>query len=151
MVQSITVISTPVHNLFHTCDNFRPRSLKVRSPGHAKGPHLIKSLNASHSYTEWPFTLKLSVLDICNSIYKMFISEFWYWWPKVRSILWPLHCKLMGEKWKVPVLDENHLKHLNIRLPVNLTPKVGILRPVTPHLVAMINSGHERSPAVFRK
>ena len=34
--------------------------------------------------------LKLSAIDKSNSVYKMYISEFWYLWSKVRSILWPL-------------------------------------------------------------
>ena len=72
-------------HLFRTCGNFRPRPLKDRSPGHVKWPHLIKSLNARHSYTECPIILKLSGIDIRTSIYKMNISEFWYLWLKVRS------------------------------------------------------------------
>ena len=100
-----------VHTSFLTCENFRPRSLKVRSPGLVKLPHLRKSLNAHHSYTECPITLKLSVIDICTSIYKMLISEFLYHWPKVRSILRPLHYKSRGEEWKAPLLEENHSKH----------------------------------------
>ena len=99
-------------HLFRTlCENFGPRSLKVRSPGHVKCPHLRKTLNVRHSYTEWPITLKLSAMDIRTSIYETYISEFWYRWPKVRSILRPLHYKSMGEKWKAPLLHENHSKH----------------------------------------
>ena len=69
------------------CENFIPRSLKVRSPGHVKWPHLRKGLNARHSYTEWPMTLTLSAIDIRNGINETYISEFWYRWPKVRSFL----------------------------------------------------------------
>ena len=83
----------------------------VRLPGHVKTPHLRKSLNARHSYTEWLFTLKLSEIDIHNSIYKIYISEFLYRWPKVRSNLRPLHYKSTGENWKPPLLDENHSRH----------------------------------------
>ena len=62
-------------NLFRTlCENFGPRSLKVRSPGHVKWPHLRKTLNVCHSYTEWPITLKLLAVDIRNSIYETYIS-----------------------------------------------------------------------------
>ena len=39
----------------------------------------------------------------------------------------------------------------NIELQVELTSWIGILRPVTPRLVAKVISGHERSPAVFRQ
>ena len=53
---------------------------------------------------KWPWmtliTLKVSAIDIRTRIYKTYISEFWYRWPKVRSILRPLHYKSMGEKMK---------------------------------------------------
>ena len=40
-------------HLFRTCcENFRPRSRKVRSPNHVKWPHLIKSLNVLQRYTD---------------------------------------------------------------------------------------------------
>ena len=95
-------------------ENFRPRSLNVRSPGHVKRPHLRKSFNARQSYTEWPITLKLSAIDTRISIYQMYISEFLYPWPKVRSTLRPLHYKWMGENerrpfWKKPI--RSTLKH----------------------------------------
>ena len=97
-------------------ENFRPRSPKVRSPGHVKWPHLRKSLNACHSYIHWPVALKQSGFDIRNSIYTTFISEFGYLWSKVRSILRPLHYKLMGWNWKASLLDENHSKHFKHRV-----------------------------------
>ena len=50
--RSAAVFGTPIHTSFRTCENVIPRSLKVRSPGHGKCPHLRKSLNARHSYTE---------------------------------------------------------------------------------------------------
>ena len=37
----------------------------------------------------------------------------------------------------------------NIVLHVDLAPRIGILRPVTPYHVAKVISGHEMSPAVF--
>ena len=43
-------------------------------------PH--KSLNARQSYTDWKIALKLSAIDTRNSVYKMFVSEFLYWWHK---------------------------------------------------------------------
>ena len=39
-----------------------------------------------------------------------FCSFLWYRCPKVRSILWPLHYKLMWKSLKAPVLGENHSK-----------------------------------------
>ena len=65
-----------MHLLRTYCENFRPRSLKVRSPGHVKRPDLRKSLNARHSYTEWPITLKLSAIYIRYSIYKFLSRNF---------------------------------------------------------------------------
>ena len=55
--------------LFRTCsENFRPRSLKVRSPGHVKWPHLRKRFNARHSYTEWLFIKLLWLISLTVSI-----------------------------------------------------------------------------------
>ena len=76
--------------------------------------------------------LGLTEIDIRDSIYKIYISEFWYRWPKVRSILRPHHYKSMGENWKAPLLNENHSKHSNIEVQVDLTPSIGKLQPVTP-------------------
>ena len=97
-------------HLFRKCKKFRPRSLKIRSPDHVEWPRLRKSLNAGHSNTEWPITLKLSKIDIRNSIYEIYIPVFLYRWPKVISILRPLQYKLMEWNWKAPLLDENHSK-----------------------------------------
>ena len=45
-------------HLFRTCcENFRPSTRKVRSPGHVKWPHLIKSLNVRQRYTDWTVAL----------------------------------------------------------------------------------------------
>ena len=82
-----------IHLSRRLCENFGPRSLMVRSPVQVKWPHLRKTLNVRHGYTEWLITLKLSAINIPNSIYKMYISEIWYLWPKVRPILRPLRCK----------------------------------------------------------
>ena len=61
--------------------------VKISDPGHPRSGHQVTSsdltswsLNARYSYTEWLITWKLSVIDIHNSIYKTFISEFWYRW-----------------------------------------------------------------------
>ena len=57
-----------VHLIIHLfricCEAFRPRSHKDRSPGHAKWPHLMKSLNTRQSYTDWMISLKLSVIPV---------------------------------------------------------------------------------------
>ena len=94
------VSGTPYHNSFpHSCENFRSRSRKVMSPSHVRWPHLIKSLNDRQSYTDWTIALKFSVVDTSNSVYKIYISEFWFRVPKVRSTLWPLHY-VNGRKFK---------------------------------------------------
>ena len=143
-------------HLFRTCcENFRPRSRKVRSPDHVKWPHLIQSLNVRQSYTDWPIALKLSAIDTSNSVDKMFTSELRYRWPKVRSILWPLHYKSMGENWKrlfwtKPIL--NTLKHrVTGRLNTLSRPECCDQWQWPPRHVAMVISGHERSLAVFRQ
>ena len=41
----------------------------------------------------------------------MYLSELRYRWPKVSSILRPLHYKSMGEDWKAPLLAERHSNH----------------------------------------
>ena len=138
-------------HFFCTRKNYRPRSPKVRSPGQVKWPHLMKSLNARQRYTDWTIALKLSAIDIHTSIYETYISEFWYRWPKVRSILRPLHYKSMGEKMKGTSFARKPFKTLSsIGLQVELTSWVGILWPVTPRHVFKVISGHESSPAVFR-
>ena len=93
------------------CENFRPRSLNVKSPGHVKWPYLTKSLNVPHSFTDWTIAVHLSVIDTRTSICKIVISKFLSWLPKDRSTLWRLHYKSTGENWKAPLLDENHFKH----------------------------------------
>ena len=83
------------------------RSRQVTSPQ--------KKMKVRHSYTECPITLKLPVIDIRTSIYKIYLSEFRYPWPKVRSILRPVHnYKSMGKNerrlfWKETIW--NTLKH----------------------------------------
>ena len=70
-------------------------------------PHTHTS---AHAHTDkimsqlWPATyyssaisLKLSVINSSNSVYKMYISEFWFRWPKVRSICY-LSMKCQWEK-----------------------------------------------------
>ena len=68
-------LSHLIIHLFHTgCENFRPRSRKVRSPGHVKWPHLIKSLNVPQRYTDWTIALKLSAIATSKCIYNLRIS-----------------------------------------------------------------------------
>ena len=53
-----------IHLLRRFCEKFRSRSLKIMSPGHGKWPHLRKSLNARHSYTDWSIAWNFSVSDL---------------------------------------------------------------------------------------
>ena len=86
-------LAQPVHiHLFCICcENFRRLSLKVRSPGHVKWPHLRRIVNARHNYTNWTVTLKLSAIDTSRSIAKMYI--YLGILITVRPILRPLHCQ----------------------------------------------------------
>ena len=84
-----------------------------------------------------------------NSIYKMYTLEFWHWLPNGESILWHLHHNSMREigrrfYWTKPIQTL-----AKIGLQVDLTPWVGILRPVTLRHITKAISFHERSPAVF--
>ena len=58
----------------HMLLKFRQMSLKVRSQGHVKWPHLRKSLNARHSCTDWTIALNPTSIGISNSIDKICIS-----------------------------------------------------------------------------
>ena len=67
--------------LIHTLSYiFSAHVVKLLDPDHArsgyvKWPHLIKSLNAGQSYTDWTIALKLSAIDIRTSVYETYISE----------------------------------------------------------------------------
>ena len=56
---------------------------------------------------------EIQVLHEGISINNLYSSEFRNRWPKVRSTLWPLHYKSIGENWNVLLLTENTLKHRN--------------------------------------
>ena len=100
LARSAAIFGSPIHLLFF------PRMLRkfqtqvtqgqVTRSNQATSPQ--KKVNVRHSCTEWLITLKLSAIDIPSSIYKMFISEFWYRWHKIRSILRPLHYTSQWEK-----------------------------------------------------
>ena len=107
----VFIFATHFHAFFRTCPKCILRSLKVRSPGHVKYPHLRKSLNACHSYTGWTIVLKLSAIDMNNSMYGMSRLKCWYWRHKIRSILRAFDYKSIGENLKSPPLDKRHSKH----------------------------------------
>ena len=138
-------------HLFRTCcEKFRPRSRKVRSPGHIKWSHPIKSLNVRQRYTDWTIALKLSAIATNNGVYEMYISEFRYRWRQVNFVTSPL--KVNGRKMNGASFEQNPFKTLsNIWLEVDLTPWVGTLWPMTPRHVTKVISDHGRSPTVFRE
>ena len=147
--QHIQIAAVLTHLFIHIfricCENFRPRS----SPDRVKWPHLMKSFNARYRYADGTIALKLPAIGTSNAAYKMYISEFCYRWPKVRSILWHLPYKLIGENWKAFVLDGNHSKHSQTSGYKQLTPWIGKLRPVTPPHNPKVTSGQERLPKFF--
>ena len=116
---------------------------KVRSPGHFEWPYLTKSLNLHQSYNCWAIDIKVSGVDEGDSIYKTYISDFWYLWPEVRSISRPPHYKSMGEISTSSECYPIHsiwsgswyYKFLSVISPKNITCDLW-----------MVSLGHPRSP-----
>ena len=72
--------------------------LKNLTPGHLRSGHQVrsrtlppKSLWCYSGYSFWAINMKLSGYHKTISSYKTLIFDFWFRWPKVRSILWPTH------------------------------------------------------------
>ena len=78
--------------------NFDPMPCEVRSPGQVKWPNYKITFQSRHGYNVSGTVMKLSEYDEVISAYKTYISDFWYRWPQVRSILRPPHYKSMGKK-----------------------------------------------------
>ena len=83
------------------CAHFRKiaGSGKVKSPEPVCWPHLRKVCNhvrASFSRSDF----LSSRIHYSTSMCKLYISEFVYLWPEVRSESWPLYYKPTGEKMK---------------------------------------------------
>ena len=96
------------------CKNFNPRSLKVRSPGQVKVKNGFLNLRLRSGHTRYPIGFKPSVFHKITDTYNLYVSDFWYLWPEVRSISWPHHYKSMGKNshrsyWKI--MRQNHLNH----------------------------------------
>ena len=100
---------------------FFARVLKVSDPGHSRSGHQVTSSDPDlTSENVWMFVIATPnarspwnfqwLITVPVSM-KCLSRKFWYPWPKVRSILLSLHFKSMGEKWKAPLLEENHSKH----------------------------------------
>ena len=81
-------------HLFHTCyEEFRPRSFKVRYQVTSNDltSEKVWMLIKTTPNAQWPWNFQ-GLISIPVSIFvlnEMYISEFWYRWPKVRLILQP--------------------------------------------------------------
>ena len=134
-----------IHLFRIDCKNLRRRSRKVRSPGHVKWPHIIKSLNARQSYNDRTVALKLSAIDTVSikciahnfDIDDLRSSQFCD--PSIISQCEKIEKHLFCTK---PIL--NILKHRFTGKIYTLTKK---LHPVTLSHDHKVISGHERSPA----
>ena len=85
------------HLFGNFCESFDPGSCKVRSPGQVKWLHHTQTLQSRPSYSVWGKVMKLSEYNEVIGTYKMYISDFWYMWPQVRSFSWTPHYKSMGK------------------------------------------------------
>ena len=95
------------------CKNFNSRS--PNSSGHqvrsnSKTGFWLWGLRSGH--TRCPISFKPSVFHKMIDAYNLYISDFWYLWPEVRSISWPHHYKSMGKNsnrsyWMI--MPQNHL------------------------------------------
>ena len=98
---------------FHTlCENFNPRSPKVRSPGQVKVKNGFLTLRLRSGHTRYPIGFKPSAFHKVIDTYNLYISDFWYLSPEVRSISWPHHYKSMGENSigsYCIIMRQNHL------------------------------------------
>ena len=116
-------------HLFRTLpENFDPRSPQVRSRDQVKWPDLRKSLRSCHGDSGWAKALLLSGIGIPISTYNLYISDFLYRWPKVRSFSWPAHYKSMGEKSfasKSIQIGSTHSKSQLTRLVLMTSVQIG--------------------------
>ena len=102
------------------CKNFSPRSPKVRSPGQVKVKNGFLTLRLRSGHTRYPIGFKPSEFHKVIDTYNLYISDFLYPSPEVRSISWPHHSKSMGKNsncsywmivrlWYTEVCGQNHL------------------------------------------
>ena len=94
------------------CKNFNPRSPKVRSPGQVKVKNGFLTSRLRSGNTTYPIGFKPSVFHKMIDTYNLYISDFLYLWPEVRSSSWPHHYKSMGKNsnrsyWMI--MRQNHL------------------------------------------
>ena len=68
------------------CKNFSPRSPKVRSPGQVKVKNGFLTLKLRSGHTRYPIGFKPSAFHKVIDTYNLYISDFLYLSPEVRSI-----------------------------------------------------------------
>ena len=68
------------------CKNFSPRSPKVRSPGQVKVKNGFLTLRLRSGHTRYPIGVKPSAFHKVIDTYNLYISDFLYLSPEVRSI-----------------------------------------------------------------
>ena len=68
------------------CKNFSPRSPKVRSPGQVKVKNGFLTLRLRSGHIRYPIGFKPSAFHKVIDTYNLYISDFLYLSPEVRSI-----------------------------------------------------------------
>ena len=66
----------PPHVFRNFCENFDPRSCKIRSPGQVKWPNYKITFQSRHGYNVSGKVMKLLEYDEVISAYKTYISDF---------------------------------------------------------------------------
>ena len=77
---------------------FRPKTMRGQVTRSGQVTQLQNNFPIAPRLQCFKESLKLSEYDVVISAYKMFISDFRYRWPQVRSFLRPPHYKSMGKK-----------------------------------------------------
>ena len=91
--------------------------------GQVKWPNFKISFQPRHGYNILGKVMKLSEYDKVISAYKIYISDFWYRWPQVRSFLRPPHYKSMGKK-STPFLAQAYLSGItSYRIVIDISRK----------------------------
>ena len=70
----------------------------------------LATLTPCHSHGYEPSVFKLLEVDEVNSSSNLYILDFLYSWPEVRSISWPAHVKSMGK------ISTTSFSHRNISI-----------------------------------
>ena len=87
------------------CINFSPRSPKAMSPGQVKVKNGFLTLRLRSGHTRYPIGFKPSAFHKVIDIYNLYISDFLYLSPEVRSISWSHHY-VNGQKINLFLLND---------------------------------------------